>query len=98
MASKMKTAVSHDPLTIVGEGLGAASDSIKAGAEDVKNVFVGLLPKVTRLAAQAVYSTFYAASFGVTYSAVVFEEVVPLDNPVGYGLRDGAKAARDSRA
>jgi hypothetical protein len=46
--------------------------------------------------AQSVYVLTYYTSFGVVFAALAVSRMTPLDNAFGYGVRDGAAAARDA--
>jgi hypothetical protein len=49
-----------------------------------------------RILSRFTYSTAYALSFGIVFTAVFVTQLLPKDNPVMHGFRDGADAAMDS--
>jgi hypothetical protein len=46
-------------------------------------------------ASRMIYSGSYALAYGVVYAAVFVVQMMPQDNPVMHGFRDGGKAAMD---
>jgi hypothetical protein len=73
----------------------AVRDASKTATEHaivVKNVGTGLMRSVSRIS----YTSAYAISFGIVYTAVFVTQWLPQDNPVMDGFSDGARAAMDS--
>jgi len=78
-------------------GADAVRDASKTATEHataVKDAIVGtgLMRSVSRIS----YTSAYAISFGIVYTAVFVTQWLPQDNPVMSGLSDGARAAMDS--
>ena len=46
-------------------------------------------------ASRMIYSGSYALAYGVVYAAVFVVQMMPQDNPVMHGFRDGGSAAMD---
>jgi hypothetical protein len=53
-------------------------------------------PAIQRSVSQCVYAGCYYVSYGIVFPTVFVASFVPMDNPFGHGLIDGAAAARDS--
>ena len=69
--------------------------AILAGASDAKAA-VEAIPSLGNLLSKTVYGTFYYASYGVVFGALTVAHLIPTDNIMGAGLREGAKAAREA--
>jgi hypothetical protein len=78
----------------VADAMRDAADSAAQHATAMKDAIADSGP--VRLLSRFTYSTAYALSFGIVYTAVFVTQLLPKDNPVMHGFRDGADAARDS--
>ena len=96
MATKVAVLKKKDPFAVVGEAMVAAADAVKKSTSDAKHAASQALPAVRSALAQSVYVATYYASFGVVFAALAVGRVTPMDNAFGYGVRDGASAAKDA--
>src|SRR5205085_1453798 len=83
-----------DPFAVVGEAMAAAADAVKKSTSDARHAASQAVPAVRSVIAQSVYVIAYYTSFGVVFTAAALSRVTPTDNAFGYGIRDGAAAAR----
>lgn len=96
MATKVAVLRKKDPFAVVGEAMVAAADAVKKSTSDARHAASQALPAVRSAFAQGVYVVTYYASFGVVFAALAVGRVTPMENAFGYGVRDGASAARDA--
>jgi len=96
MATKMAVVRKKDPFAVVGEAMVAAADAVRKSTSDARHAASQAVPAVRSAVAQGVYVLTYYTSFGVVFAALSVSHMTPLDNAFGYGLRDGASAARDA--
>jgi hypothetical protein len=54
-----------------------------------------LVPAAGRFFNNFGYNSGYAVAYGVVFPAALIARLFPSDNPVAYGLADGARAAID---
>jgi hypothetical protein len=73
---------------------GSAADAIRHGAASARAAVGQVIPGAGRLLRKSLYSTVYGASYVVVFAALSVARLVPTNNIVGEGLRDGAAAAR----
>ncbi|BBL74145.1 hypothetical protein [Methylomagnum ishizawai] len=69
------------------EGL---SEAIREGASDARAAVVSLKGFVRK----GVYTGFYYATYGVVFGALMVGSLIPSNNAMGEGVRDGFKAAQ----
>jgi len=74
----------------------AAVGAIQEGVADATAAAAEAVPALGRLLSKSVYGAFYYASYGVVFGALTIAHLVPTNNIIGEGLRDGAKAARQA--
>ena len=98
MATKVAVRKKKDPFAVVGEAMVAAADAVKKSTSDARHAAAQAVPAVQSAIAQGVYVVTYYASFGVVFAALAMSRLTPMDNAFGYGIRDGATAARDARS
>ena len=67
----------------------------QTGAADAVEAARRFLPVAREFMGQAGYRSGYALSYGVVFPAILIARVFPAENPVAYGLADGARAALD---
>jgi hypothetical protein len=96
MATKMAVVKKKDPFAVVGEAMVAAADAVRKSTSDARHAASQAVPAVRSAVAQGVYVATYYTSFGVVFAALAVSRLTPLDNAFGYGIRDGASAARDA--
>jgi hypothetical protein len=96
MATKIAVVKKKDPFAVVGEAMVAAADAVRKSTSDARHAASQAVPAVRSAVAQGVYVATYYTSFGVVFAALTVSRLTPLDNAFGYGLRDGASAARDA--
>jgi hypothetical protein len=97
MAPKVAVLRRKDPFAIVGEAMVAAADAVKKSTSDARHAASQAVPAVRTAVAQSVYIGTYYASFGVVFTALAVGRMTPMENAFGYGIRDGAAAARHVR-
>src|SRR5687768_3007830 len=95
MATKVAVLRKKDPFAVVGEAMVAAADAVKKSTSDARHAASQAVPAVRSALAQGVYVVTYYTSFGVVFTALAVGRMTPVDNAFGYGIRDGAAAARD---
>jgi len=90
------TEVPQDSLQQVGQAMITAASAVRKGAEDARVKAQQLAPAVTQSVGKAVYATCYYLSYGIVFPTVFVASLVPMDNPIGYGIVDGATAAKEA--
>jgi hypothetical protein len=75
--------------------LETALKAAQEGASDAVEAARQFLPTAGRLLSRAGYNSGFAISYGVVFPAVLLARVFPSENPVAYGLADGARAGLD---
>jgi hypothetical protein len=70
----------------------AMQDAAAAADDAAKEVG----PRVLRGLSRFAYTSSYVLSYGVVYPVVFVAHLLPQENPVMHGLRDGARAAIDA--
>ncbi len=73
---------------------GTASLAISSGVSAAKSAAAKLAPKLGSYLHTAVHATGYGLSFAFVFPAVFIAELVPSENVLIYGLKDGAAAAK----
>lgn len=97
MATKAAVPPRKDAFAVVGEAIAAASDAMQKSTSDARRAASQAAPVMRSALAKAVYIGAYYASYGVVLAAVTVGRLVPPENALAYGIRDGAAAARDAR-
>jgi hypothetical protein len=72
-----------------------ALKAAQAGASDAVEAARRFLPVARQFVDRAGYNSAYALSYGVVFPAVFLARIFPAENPVAYGLADGARAGLD---
>lgn len=98
MATKVAVLPRKDPFAVVGEAMVAAADAMKKSTSDARHAASQAVPAVRSALAKSVYITAYYSSFGVVFATLAVTRWLPSENAFGYGVRDGAVAARDVRS
>jgi hypothetical protein len=70
------------------------SEAIREGAGDAREAAADFIPAVGSLIHKGVYNGFYYLTYGVVFGSLVVGSLIPSDNAMGEGVRDGIKAAR----
>jgi hypothetical protein len=70
---------------------GTASEHVASSREAVAEAGGDMLQTASRM----IYSGSYALAYGVVYAVVFAVQMMPQENPVMHGFRDGGKAAMD---
>ena len=84
-----------------GKAAGVLSDIAASAQEGFRRASAdaaGAAERTVPLLKKGTYMVAYCLSFGVVYAGEVVAEMLPEDGVVMQGFRDGATAARDSRA
>jgi hypothetical protein len=97
MAKEMNDSISPDQAAArpVGSAFETAFRGAQEGAADAMEAAKQLIPAAGRFFNNFGYNSGYAVAFGVVFPAALIARVFPSDNPVAYGLADGARAALD---
>jgi hypothetical protein len=73
-----------------------AANAVQQGAIDARDKARRVAPGIGRAISKTIYATCYYTSYGIVFPTLLISSLLPLDNAVGYGLADGARAARDA--
>ncbi|HEX8154929.1 MAG TPA: hypothetical protein VF698_17485 [Thermoanaerobaculia bacterium] len=76
----------------------SAKDGFRRASHDAASAAERTAPAIKRSVAKGTYTLAYCLSFGAVYCAEVVREMLPDDGVVMQGFRDGAAAARETRA
>ena len=76
----------------------SAADGFRRASEDAADAAERHAPAIKRSVSKGTYMVAYCLSFGTVYVAEVVKEMLPDDGVIMQGFRDGAEAARESRA
>ena len=97
MATKAAVLPKKDAFAVMGEAIAAASDAMRKSTSDARRAASRAAPAVGSALAKTVYVAAYYASYGVVFAAVTVSRMMPSENALAHGIRDGAAAARDAR-
>ena len=84
-----------DAMKSVASGIENAAGAACQGANDAASKVKNAVPAAGRFVSRFVYSTFYFASYGLTFPTLFVANVVPGMGSIADGLTDGARAACD---
>ncbi len=76
----------------------SAAEGIQKGTEAASEAVDKTLPVITKFIGKGTYMGCYYLAFGLVYGAKFAEGCLPLDSVILYGLKDGARAAREAYA
>jgi hypothetical protein len=98
MATKAKSSAAHEsnPLSVLGEALDAASQSIGDARADATASAKSAALKVQTGVGAGAYYTAYGVSYGLVFSGVFLKELLPVNNALRRGFEDGAEAGKKS--
>jgi hypothetical protein len=82
-----------NPLSVLGEALDAAAESIGDARADATESAKAAARKVQSGVSTGAYYTAYGVSYGVVFSGVFLKELLPVNNVIRRGFEDGAQAA-----
>jgi len=88
----------QDALQRVAGAMMVAATAVQQGAADAQTKARQLAPRIGRAFSKTVYATCYYTSYGVVFPTLLIVSLLPSENAIGYGLGDGARAARDAVA
>lgn len=83
---------------VLGDMAANASAGFRRAADDAKRAAGKAAPVIRQSVAKTFYMLAYGLAFGTVYTAELALELMPEDGVLRKGFRDGAAAARDSRA
>lgn len=83
---------------VLSDIAGSAKDGFRRASADAASAAERTAPAIKRSVAKGTYTLAYCLSFGAVYAAEIVREMLPDDGVVMQGFRDGAAAARESRA
>lgn len=89
------TETKTDPLHQVATAMSSAAEALKDGASDAARAVQRFVPQGKVSLSKAAYSTCYFLSYGVAFPTLFVASLLPKNNPLGNGLKDGAVAAGD---
>lgn len=98
MAAATAEAPESNPLSVLGDALEAAAQSIGDARADASESAKAAAQKVKSGVSAGAYNAAYGLSFGVVFGAVFLKELLPEDNALRRGFEDGAEAAIDAVA
>lgn len=93
MTTTAKPATESNPLSVLGEALDAASQSIGDARADATASAKAAALKVQTTVGTGAYYAAYGVSYGVVFSGVFLKELLPNNNAIRRGFEDGAQAA-----
>lgn len=67
---------------------------ISEGASDACAAATNAFPAAGKALRRTIYSGFYYVTYGVVFGSLAVASLIPTDNAMGEGIRDGASAAR----
>lgn len=70
------------------------SEAFREGANDAREAAASFFPAVGKVIHKGVYNTFYYATYGVVFGALVVGRLIPTNNAMGEGVHDGFEAAK----
>ena len=76
----------------------SAADGFRRASADAQSAAERHAPAIKQSVSKGTYMLSYCLSFGTVYVAEVVKEMLPDDGVIMQGFRDGADAARQSRA
>ena len=88
----------QDAMQKVAGAMMVAANAVQQGATDAKSKAQQLAPRIGRAFSKPIYATCYYTSYGVVFPTLLIVSLLPSENAIGYGLGDGARAARDAVA
>lgn len=86
--------ITETALERTAESAEGLSEAIREGASDAREAAAGFIPAVGGMIHKGVYNGFYYATYGAVFGAMVVGSLIPTNNAMGEGVRDGFKAAR----
>jgi hypothetical protein len=89
-----RTEITETALERTAEPAEDFSEAIREGASDAREAAAGFIPAVGGMIHKGIYSGFYYATYGAVFGAMVVGSLIPTNNAMGEGVRDGFKAAR----
>jgi hypothetical protein len=81
--TRSASAASKDLQGTASERVAASGEAAEAGGD------------MLQTASRMIYSGSYALAYGLVYAVVFVVQMMPQENPVMHGFRDGGKAAMD---
>ena len=72
-------------------------NQLVASSADAAGPHAGQQDAQPGLVARTIYRTSYCLSFGIVLPTLLVARALPTHNAMGYGLRDGARAANDAQ-
>jgi hypothetical protein len=95
MAVTTSTTPSREPVTrsasAASKDLGGTASEPAASSGEAAEARGDMLQTASRM----IYSGSYALAYGLVYAVVFVVQMMPQENPVMHGFRDGGKAAMD---
>ena len=87
-------AITESALQRTAEPEAGLAEAISEGASDARKAAANFLPEVGKVLHTGVYNSFYWLTYGVVFGALVVGRLIPSDNAMGEGVRDGFEAAK----
>jgi hypothetical protein len=93
-----KSCPPEDAMQKVAGAMMVAASAVQQGAADARDKARQIAPGIGRAVSKTIYATCYYTSYGFVFPTLLIVSLLPLENAVGYGLGDGARAAKDAVA
>jgi hypothetical protein len=92
-AVQERTEITETALERTAEPEAGFAEAIREGASDAREAAAGFFPAVGDAIHKGVYNGFYYLTYGVVFGALVVGRLIPSNNAMGEGVRDGYAAA-----
>lgn len=89
-----RTVITETALERTAEPEASLAEAIREGAGDAREAAAGFFPTIGKALHKGVYNTFYYATYGVVFGALVVGRLIPSNNAMGEGVHDGFEAAK----
>lgn len=96
MATKTKAAA-NSVFSVLGDTLESAAESFEEATANSKDSAKRAAATTKRALANGVHKTAYGLAYGIVYSAVFVNELMPKGSLIRRGFEEGSEAAIDSR-
>jgi hypothetical protein len=98
MATTTPPEANKNAAGVLSDMAASAADGFRRAANDAAAAAERTAPEIRRRLSKTAYFLAYGLSFGAVYTGQLVWELLPEDGVLRQGLRDGAQAARDTRA
>ena len=95
-ASVQAEITEQSAMQLVADPCSAETVESEAAAATAAPSSAEVLPVIGKYLGKAVYGTFYCASYGVVFTALIVARIVPMNNLIGCAIKEGALAAENA--